>query len=469
MQKTISIILFLGALVIVFSNFTSNPKSAFIMTLVNEEPRLPDNPFDYSIEIPDHLLADPDTTINIGYASGPIQSSDMDELDDDIVTLGRVLFYDKKLSAMENISCGTCHDQSLSFTENKDFSEGIMSPTPRNSMHLNDLGWSNNEHFAWDMKRDDLSQMIRLPLADENEIGANFWEIAIKIGGTSYYLELFDKAFGDQIIVESRIIEAMKQFIASMHTFDSKFDQEAQNDFSGFTSLEKEGLTLFQENCSSCHSQGQHSHSAFQDILDSNPFLFNNGLPTDEDDRGVGEWQPGLEDLFKIPTLRNIELTAPYMHDGRFNTLDEVLDHYSEEVKETQWASELIPSGGFQFDNTEKSALKAFMKTLTDDTFISHEKWSNPFQEVSSTNETVFFQDLVLKPNPMSDRAVIEFKNENRKLVSINIMSSEGRLIKHDNTTSNQFVLEKPWFKPGMYYLELIMDDAKSSQKLIVQ
>ncbi len=471
MQKTISIILLLGALVIGFSNFTSSPKSTFIMTVVNEEPQLPDNPFNYSIEIPDHLLADPDTTIVIGYSSGPIQTSDVDNLDNDIVTLGRVLFYDEKLSAMENISCATCHDQSLSFTENKSFSEGISSETQRNSMHLNDLGWSNNEHFAWDMRRSNLTEMIRLPLTDENEIGANLWEIAVKIENTSYYPELFDKAFGDDFVVESRIVEAIKQFIASMHTFDSKFDQQAPNDFSGFTNQEMEGLTLFQENCSTCHSQGQHSVFGIPslDALDDTPFIFNNGLAADEEDKGVGEWQTGMEGLFKVPTLRNIELTAPYMHDGRFNTLDEVIDHYSDDVIETQWTSEFIPVGGFQFADNEKAALKAFMQTLTDDTFINDEKWSNPFQEVSSSKETVFFQDLVLKPNPMSDRAVIEFKNENHKLVSLNIISSEGRLIKHDNTTSNQFVLEKPWFEPGMYYIELIMDDAKSSQKLIVQ
>ena len=257
MQKTISIAFLLGILVFGFSNFTSSPKSSFIMTVVNEEPILPEIPFDYSIIVPDHL-ADPDTP-PIGYSAGEIKSFDIDDLENDIVTLGRVLFYDEKLSAMENISCGTCHDQSLSFTENKPVSEGISSETLRNSMHLNDLGWSNNEHFAWDLRRENLSQMIELPLTDDNEIGANLWEISTKLEHSSYYPDLFEKAYGDRTVVVSRIIEAIKQFIASMHTFESKFDQEAASNFAGFNDQELEGLRLFQDNCSTCHNQGQHT------------------------------------------------------------------------------------------------------------------------------------------------------------------------------------------------------------------
>ena len=204
-------------------------------------------------------------------------------------------------------------------------------------------------------------------------------------------------------------------------------------------------------------------------ILDVFPFIFNNGLPADPDDKGVGEWQSDKDGLFKVPTLRNIELTAPYMHDGRFNNLDEVIEHYSENVEQNQWSRD-IPEGGFKFNLEEKSALKAFMMTLTDDTFISSEKWSNPFQQqVLSADETTFFEDLVLRPNPMSDRAVIEFKNENHQLVSINVMTSDGRLMKHDNTTTSQYILEKDLFEPGLYYIQLIMDNAKSTQKLIVQ
>ena len=470
MQKTISIAFLLGILVFGFSNFTSSPKSSFIMTVVNEEPVLPEIPFDYSIIVPDHL-ADPDTP-PIGYSAGEIKSFDIDDLENDIVTLGRVLFYDEKLSAMENISCGTCHDQSLSFTENKPVSEGISSETLRNSMHLNDLGWSNNEHFAWDLRRENLSQMIELPLTDDNEIGANLWEISTKLEHSSYYPDLFEKAYGDRTVVVSRIIEAIKQFIASMHTFESKFDQEAASNFAGFNDQELEGLRLFQDNCSTCHNQGQHTVEGVpssSNILDVFPFIFNNGLPADPDDKGVGEWQSDKDGLFKVPTLRNIELTAPYMHDGRFNNLDEVIEHYSENVEQNQWSRD-IPDGGFKFNLEEKSALKAFMMTLTDDTFISSEKWSNPFQQqVLSADETTFFEDLVLRPNPMSDRAVIEFKNENHQLVSINVMTSDGRLMKHDNTTTSQYILEKDLFEPGLYYIQLIMDNAKSTQKLIVQ
>ena len=466
MNRTISIAMALFFAVLALSNFTLDKKTSFIMTVVNEEPVLPEIPYKYVVEeIPDYL-ADPDTN-PVPYYVSQVQTNTITSLDNDIATLGRVLFYDKKLSALENISCATCHDQSLSFAENKPVSDGIASLTQRNAMHLNDLGWSNSRRFSWDMEQTSLAEMIQLPLTDTNEIGANLWEIATKLEEVPYYKDLFAKAYGGEgYVTKTRIVDALDQFISSMNTFNSKFDQHAPTEFVNFTESEKKGMAIFQTSCTTCHTQGNTSTSFSAPAPTG---ANNNGLPADEGDLGAGDWNDSYTDLFKLTTMRNIELTAPYMHDGRFNTLEEVIEHYSTGVEANEHTGFFLPDGGYDFTDQEKVDLLAFMKTLTDDTFISNPKWSNPFQATSSTNNVLQFEDLVLRPNPMSDRAIIEFKNDKNQLVSINILSSDGRLIKHDNTTASQYELEKSTFQSGMYYIELVRDDAKSVQKLIVQ
>ena len=478
MKTQLSILSLLLGVVFLLSNFTSDRAASFVMMVVNEEPELPAIPFDYeSVEFPEHLIVSSIEvdTLDMGYGSGGVDTSSFSGITDELATLGRVLFYDEKLSALENISCGTCHDQSLSFTENKDFSEGINSLTRRNSMHLNDLAWTNNGGFSWDMSKNNLHEMIVLPLTDENEIGANMLEIEDKLANTPYYPGLFEEAYGSDEINEERIVNALAQFINSMTTFESKFDKGVENDFSDFTISEFRGKELFSRNCTNCHVQGSElgffGFPVEEEINPINifPFFFNNGLPHDEDDAGAGEWDSFLNDLFKIPTLRNIELTAPYMHDGRFNSLEEVVEHYSEGVVENEWTEVFLPSGGFGFTTQEKSDLVSFLKTLTDKTFITDDRWSDPFNGPSSTNQETGFDNIVLKPNPMSEQAVIEFDNFDSKMVSVNILSSEGKLIKHDRTTGSSYYLSKADFGTGIYFVELIMDDNRSIQKLIVK
>jgi len=493
MKKSFTITSILGLCVFFFSNFVDKPVKTFVISMVTEEPVLPSEPFAYSdITIPEHLVAtavdtiigaEGDTIIVIGgegeggYSPGGVDPRALDFLEDDKATLGRVLFYDKKLSALENISCASCHHQSLSFTENKSFSEGISALTRRNSMHLNDLGWSNNEMFFWDMSESDLSTMIRLPLTDENEIGANMDDINIKLSTTIYYPDLFKKAFGTSTVDEERIVEALVHFISSMNTFNSRLDQESKNNFEGFTEQEMHGLEVFSTNCATCHTQGNHDpfgggeiliDPMFEEnILEFFPFIFNNMLPEDHDDHGAGEWNEAFDNLFKIPSLRNIELTGPYMHDGRFNTLEEVIDHYSDEVVSNEW-SFLIPDDGFRFDENEKKALVAFMKTFTDESFLTDEKWSDPFLQ-SNSIPTLEFEDLVIKPNPMENRAIIEFNNDDAQLVSMNIYAPDGKLMQHKKTTESNFILDKENFIQGMYLIEMIMGDRRSTSKLMVR
>jgi len=473
MKKQLLLFSSLGLCVLLLSNFKLHTNS-FIFTLVNEEPVLPSEPFSYDdVEFPEHLLSSSfKDTIDSGYRSGGVDTLAFDLLENDISTLGRVLFYDKKLSALENISCANCHRQSLSFAENKQFSEGINAPTRRNSMNLNDIAWTNNERFFWDMSETDLHEMISLPLTDENEIGADMNDIEIKLGLTTYYPELFEKAFGDAAINEERIVDALVNFISSMTTFNSKFDQQAAVGFSGFTQQEILGKDLFSANCSTCHVQGDHDNF-FIDFPDENistlemiPFLFNNGLPEDTDDHGAGEWDEAFNNLFKLPSLRNIELTAPYMHDGRFETLEEVVQFYSEESIANEW-SFMIPDGGFQFSDEQEAALVSFLKTLTDDSFLTNPRWSDPFGNSTSVPDNSF-ENLVIKPNPFSEQSILEFDNSLGKLTSINIFSAGGRLVKHDNFSSSTYAFNKTEFSPGMYIIEIIQGDRRQTQKLIV-
>ncbi len=476
MKKSFLTTATLIATILIFSNFSDRGSSTFIFTALDDSPELPDFPHNYKdIEIPPHLIGSPEEdTIFSGYDSFGVDTTIFDFIQDDIATLGRVLFYDEKLSALENISCASCHDQALSFTENKSFSEGINAETTRNSMHLNDIGWSNREGFFWDMRETDLFEMISLPLTDANEIGANMSDIEDKLSDTEYYPELFEKAFGDRRINEERIVDALVQFISSFTTFNSRFDQEAERNFEGFTASESNGQDLFSTNCGFCHTQGKSIVEAFFpdgeeiSIIDFFPFLLSNGLPIDEDDKGVGEWNSGFDNLFKLPSLRNIELTAPYMHDGRFATLDEVINHYSEEAVENEWSAGFIPDGGFGFSENEKADLKAFLLTLTDDTFATQEKWSDPFKTRTLVEENEI-QELVIRPNPLVEQSLIDFSNPEEKLTSLNLYSSDGKLIEHQNTTGEQFEIRKSNYLPGVYFIQIIMDDKKTNRKLIVK
>ena len=471
MKRSILLLSVLVLALFSLSNVTYNSSKSFVMTLVTEEPVLPVTPFDYAnIPLPTHLFEDVED--DIGYGRGGLDTTAFDAITDHGATLGRVLFYDKKLSAIEDISCGTCHHQELSFTENKAFSEGVSGLTQRNSMQLNDLGWSNEGQFAWSMKEFDLHSMIILPLTDENEIGANIDDVRIKLEATEYYPQLFEKAYGDSEITEERIVDALVQFIESMTTFESKFDNGVKEDFVNFTETEFHGLELFSEHCASCHVQGQHTLFGDPDfptelLLFIFPSFFNNGLEPIGDDIGAGEWNSEFTGLFKLPTLRNIELTGPYMHDGRFLTLEEVVDHYSDGIVSTEWFNEFLPLEGFNFTDDQKTALVSFMKTLTDETFITNPKWSDPFADALS-NQNLPIESVALYPNPMVDKAVIKFANPNNDIVSINVLTQDGKLVKHDRIKSNQYELNKAEFHVGIYFVQLILGERKSTQKLII-
>lgn len=301
-------------------------------------------------------------------------------------TLGRVLFYDKRLSANNTISCASCHVQENGFSDPNQFSIGFEGGlTGRNSMGLSNAKYYDNGRFFWDERAATLEDQVLMPVQDAVEMGLTLDELVSKVGAEEYYAVLFRDAFGDENVNSDRISRALAQFIRSMVSFESKFDvgramvDNPGNNFPNFTTSENLGKNLFFSNrtrCSDCHDTSSFVGDRAR----------NNGLDVLSEDLGVAGVSGNNNDRgeFKVGSLRNIALTAPYMHDGRFATLEEVVEHYDNGVQNSPDLDNRLRVGNGQIrrlnlTEIEKQALVDFMRTLTDMNFIQDEKFSNPF------------------------------------------------------------------------------------------
>ncbi|QKJ32104.1 cytochrome-c peroxidase [Mucilaginibacter mali] len=307
------------------------------------------------------------------------------------VYLGRMLFYEPLLSANGKISCGTCHQQALAFTDGKAFSEGVdHTLTPRSSMSLANLLWARK--FFWDGRSESLEKQAAVPMTNPHEMGQLMQTSAHKLMKTAPYPELFRKVFGDEGIDGPNIMKAIAQFERTLISANSKYDQYLRKQYQP-TRLELQGLALFENapqpaksirgaNCARCHGGAKTYMELFH----------NNGLDSIPKDIGIAELTglPGDRGRFKVPTLRNIALTAPYMHDGRFKTLDEVLDHYSDHVKRSESLSPFLRGESNEVNGKslalkpeEKKAVIAFLNMLTDSTFVTDPRFSDPHQNIA--------------------------------------------------------------------------------------
>ncbi len=322
----------------------------------------------------------------------------------DGATLGRVLFYDTQLSLNNRVSCASCHDQQKAFADVGVSSVGFENKvTPRNSMAIVNPVFNNS--LFWDSRVNTLEELVAEPIQNHVEMGMESMEqLSTKLRNVDYYGPLFEKAFGTNMINEERIVNAMSQFLKSMVSVESKFDKGLASNFSNFTAQEARGQQIFfskDANCSSCHSGVNFSapdgfgagsavgantefFNVFAGNQDMNEYAgteikgtANIGLDLVYSDDGFGDGQ------FKIPTLRNIELTGPYMHDGRYATLEEVVDHYDSKIKlHDNLDDKFIQAGQVKrlnLSDDDKSALVAFLKTLTDEEFSRSERFSDPF------------------------------------------------------------------------------------------
>jgi cytochrome c peroxidase len=331
------------------------------------------------------------------------QNNRLNPTTNDGATLGRVLFYDKNLSINNTISCASCHKQANGFADVTATSEGYKGGrTTRNSLALVNL--ADDSRFFSDMRTSSLEELALQPVANHIEMGLeNIDNLVKKLNRTAYYPNLFLKAFGSTDINQDLISKALAQFLRSIVSTDSKFDAFRNGGWGTFNEKELSGWDLFfnKLHCSGCHNGN-----------DLNSFGSGNiGLNMDYQDNGAGALlgEPSLNGVFKVPTLRNIALTAPYMHDGRFKTLEEVIEHYNSGVQNhvnlsrflrgfswqgnggsannTQncWSCGIGTAGtdfkALNLTQTDKENLVAFLTTLTDETLVRDEKFSNPFRK----------------------------------------------------------------------------------------
>ena len=327
-------------------------------------------------------------------------------LTDEGATLGRVLFYDTRLSANDTTSCASCHVQAHAFADPKPFSHGFHGArTDRRAMPLVNVRYYQRARFFWDERAGNLEEMVLLPIQSRVEMGQDLDRVVDTLARDSRYAVLFARAFGDGGITERRIGRALAQFVRSIVSSRSRYDEgrarapSAQDDFDNFTRQENRGKALFMRNCSSCHMKDGNEH--FFVPAPANTALRGRDPAADG---GVGDATLRAADLgsFKSPSLRNVEVTAPYGHDGRFTTLDPLIDHYSDNPISDPSLGYAIPVA-LKFTASEKAALIAFLKTLTDRAFLTDPRFSNPFVDRKDPISRV--QRAVLTATPMLMRA----------------------------------------------------------------
>lgn len=302
---------------------------------------------------------------------------------DNLAHLGRVLFYDKQLSLNRNISCGSCHKQANAFTDNKRFSEGTDQVlTRRNTPAI----FSRFGRLFWDGRSSSLHDLALRPVQDRHEMGIdNVGKLVGRISSIDYYQPLIQRTFGDRPLDSNMIKSALAEFMRNFVFTDHKFRQVVEGRAS-FTQQEEHGRELFfgKALCSTCHNiTSSNTTGAYYGTTDES---HNIGLDILDKDKGVGAITriASQDGAFMTPVLINVELTAPYMHDGRFNTLEEVIEHYSDNIKDNpNLDNRLRGYTGkpvrLNLTDSEKASLVAFLKTLTDRTLLEDKRLSDPF------------------------------------------------------------------------------------------
>jgi cytochrome c peroxidase len=293
----------------------------------------------------------------------PVYRMNDNPITEDGFILGRKLFYEPRLSRNNTISCGSCHIQSSAFTQHgHDVSHGIDDRLgSRNSPPIMNLAWSPD--FFWDGGVFDLDLQPIAPITNHEEMDETVENVLNKLRQHPQYPSLFKKAFGSTEITTARMMKALSQFMLLCISSQSKYDS-VKNGTGKFTAEEQQGYTLFQQKCSNCHKEPLFTDHSFR----------NNGIaigPNNDKGRYLVTLNDADRYKFKVPSLRNLEFTAPYMHDGRFLTLDAVLDHYTSGVQSTPNLDPLL-SNGIPLSSTEREQLRAFLKTLSDRNFLNN-------------------------------------------------------------------------------------------------
>jgi len=307
------------------------------------------------------------------YFPKPVYNFEQPPLDSNKIELGRILFYDPILSKDNTISCASCHSPFNAFAHtDHDLSHGIFdSIGNRNAPALFNLAWQKT--FMWDGAINHLDMQALAPISHPSEMGSNINEVIKKLNESKAYKELFLNAFQDSTISTSKILKALSQFQLTLVSSNTKYDKVKMGKET-FTEQEKNGYQLYKNNCASCHSEPFFSNYNFE----------NNGLPIDQTLNDMGRYvitqNENDKRKFKVPSLRNLSFTYPYMHDGRFMTLKEVINHYTSGIEYSETLS-LQFNKSIELSSNEKVDLISFLLTLNDKDFVFNKK--HQFKKIS--------------------------------------------------------------------------------------
>jgi len=303
----------------------------------------------------------------------PVYDFSKNPLTEEGFQLGRNLFYDPILSRDNTISCASCHLQQTGFTHvDHDLSHGIDGKIgTRNSLTLQNLAW--NKTFMWDGGVNHIELQALAPISSKNEMGSSLNEVVAKLNSSEKYKALFFNSYKDSLATGQKTLLALTQFTVMLNSYNSKYDKyiiDKGGDL--FTQQEKNGLNIFRKDCASCHTEPLFTNNEFR----------NNGLTLDPflNDYGRMQITNKSEDSlkFKVPTLRNIQFTPPYMHDGRFQNLKEVISHYKLGIVHSKTLAKELNSN-LNLSHKEEVDLLVFLRTLTDYEFLFNDRFSYPF------------------------------------------------------------------------------------------
>lgn len=313
----------------------------------------------------------------------PVQSPENNPITNEGVELGRMLFFDERLSGDNTQSCGSCHIPSASFSDTTAYSKGIDGMEGgRNAPPIINLGWMSE--LFWDGRALGVENQVFGPVVNPVEMHDTWSNVASKLQQDDQYPALFEQVFGTGLIDSVLVSKAIAQFMRTLISGNSPFDKYLQTGNSGWNSTDEqaayEGFTIFMDetkgDCFHCHGD------SFNPLWTDNKY-HNNALDASFMDLGRGAitGDPADYGKFKTPTLRNLAFTAPYMHDGRFNTLQEVINHYSSGLVNSPTIDPLmkhIGTGGSQMNPADKYKLFMFLVSLSDSSFVANPAFQDP-------------------------------------------------------------------------------------------
>ena len=305
----------------------------------------------------------------------PVYDFTKNPLTKEKIELGRHLFYDPLLSKDTTISCSSCHLVYTAFTHvDHDLSHGIKGKIgTRNSPALMNLAW--HESFMWDGAVNHLDMQAIAPIEHPAEMGGSFPNVVKKLQASSKYRKMFYEAFGDSLVTGEHLLKALSQFELTLVSANSKYDKVMRKEAGiAFTEQEAKGYAVFQKNCNSCHTEPLFTNNNFT----------NNGLPVDTT---LNDWgrmtitkNPADSLRFKVPTLRNIAFSYPYMHDGRFKKISQVIKHYQKGIVDSPTLAPILKNG-LQLTHEDRIDLTAFLLTLSDKAFLFNKDLAFPARE----------------------------------------------------------------------------------------